>query len=74
VAAFSLVDLPIDPPTQADSSSVSIAPDVQSNERPFDGRVFVMILDDGSTAWDRTARTKNAARRFIEQHLGLTPP
>jgi VWFA-related protein len=70
VAAFSFVDLPIEPPTQAGSLAVSIAPDVQSNERRFDGRVFVMILDDLSTAWDRTARTKNAARRFIEQHLG----
>ena len=70
VSAFSLVDLPVDPPSQAQSSSVSIAPDVQNNERRFDGRVFVMIMDDDSTALDRTIRTKNAARRFIEQHLG----
>jgi VWFA-related protein len=67
VAAFSLVDIPT---SQAVSSSASIAPDVQSNERRFDGRVYVMILDDASTAPDRTARTKNASRRFIEQHLG----
>jgi len=67
LAAFSLVDIPT---SQAVSSSASIEPDVQSNERRFDGRVYVMILDDASTAPDRTARTRNASRRFIEQHLG----
>jgi VWFA-related protein len=69
VAAFSLVDLPIEPFSQV-SPSVSIEPDVRSNERRFDGRIYVMILDDSNTAPDRTARTRNAARRFIEQHLG----
>jgi VWFA-related protein len=70
VAAFSLVDIPIEASSQAVSSSVSIESDVQSNERRFDGRVYVMILDDLNTTSDRTSRTKNAARRFIEQHLG----
>jgi len=66
VAAFSLVDVPIEPSSQA----VSIEPDVQSNERRFGGRVYAMLLDDANTAPDRTSRTKNAARRFVEQHLG----
>src|SRR5262245_31229873 len=66
VAAFSLVDVPIEPQSQA----VSIEPDVRSNERRFSGRVYAMLLDDANTAPDRTSRTKNAARRFVEQHLG----
>src|SRR5687768_3691493 len=70
VAAFSLIDIPVEASSQAVSPSGSVEPDVQSNERRFDGRVYVMIVDDSSTTWDRTARTKNAARRFIEQHLG----
>ena len=70
VAAFSLVDIPIEPSSQTVASSVSIEPDVQSNERRFDGRVYVMILDDAGTGWDRTVRTRAAARRFIEEHLG----
>jgi len=45
IDAFSLIDIPIDQPV---SRSVPIAPDVQSNERPLDGRVYVMILDDAS--------------------------
>jgi VWFA-related protein len=70
IDAFSLIDIPIDPSRQPISPSVPIGPDVQSNERPFDGRVYVMILDDLNTRADRTARTRAAARRFIQEHLG----
>src|SRR5262245_60059624 len=59
VAAFTLVDIPVPPSGQAVSPAVSIAPDVQSNEHLFDGRVYVMILDDTNTDPHRTPRTKN---------------
>ena len=64
------MDIPIEPSSQPVSRSLPIEPDVQSNERRVDGRVYVMLLDDLNTHPDRTARTKNAARRFIERHLG----
>ena len=70
VTTFSLVDIPIEPSSQPVSRSSPIEPDVQSNERRVDGRAYVMLLDDLNTHPDRTARTKNAARRFIERHLG----
>ena len=70
VTTFSLVDIPIEPSSQPVSRSFPIEPDVQSNERRVDGRAYVMLLDDLNTHPDRTARTKNAARRFIERHLG----
>ena len=44
-------------------------PDVLSNERPFVGRIYTMILDDLHTAPSRAPRVKGAARRFIERHL-----
>src|SRR5262245_42534768 len=66
VAAFSLVDVPIEKSSQGGS----IEPDVHSNERRFSGRVYAMLLDDANTAPDLTARTKNAARQFVERHLG----
>jgi hypothetical protein len=40
IDAFSLIDIPIDPSRQLVSPPVPIGPDVQSNERPFDGRVY----------------------------------
>jgi Ca-activated chloride channel family protein len=70
IAGLSLIDVPTEPSPQPVAPAVAIEPDVQSNERRFDGRAYVMILDDDNTAPDRTARTKNAARRFVEQHLG----
>src|SRR5262245_23186649 len=70
VAAFSLIDIPIESSRPSDSDAIPIEPDVRSNERRADGRVYVMMLDDGGTRFDRTARTRAAARRFIEEHLG----
>jgi len=70
VTTFSLMDTPIEPSSQPVARSSPIEPDVQSNERRVDGRAYVMLMDDLNTHPDRTARTKNAARRFIERHLG----
>jgi VWFA-related protein len=70
IAAFSLIDIPIEPSASSASSAIPIAPDVRSNERRFDGRVYVMMLDDAGTRFDRGTRTKAAARRFIQDHLG----
>jgi VWFA-related protein len=70
IAAFSLIDIPIEPSRPSGSGAIPIEPDIRSNERRFDGRVYVMILDDAGTRSDRTARTRAAARRFIQEHLG----
>ena len=47
-----------------------IEPDVKTNERPFDGRVYVMVIDDLHTRFGRSARVKIAAKQFIERRLG----
>ena len=70
IAAFSVIDIPIEPSRPSASDAIPIEPDVRSNERRSDGRVYVMILDDFNTRSDRTARTRAAARRFIQEHLG----
>jgi VWFA-related protein len=70
VSTFSLVDIPIekfDPPL---NRARPIEPDVRSNRKAFDGRIFIIVLDDLNTAFSRTPRVKNAARQFIERHLG----
>ena len=51
-------------------ASRPIEPDVQTNEHPFDGRVYVMVIDDLHTRFGRTVRVKTAAKQFIEQRLG----
>src|SRR5258707_5843436 len=70
ISTFSLVDIPIERFDRPLFSPRPIERDVQSNERPFDGRVYVMILDDLHVAPMRTARVRTAARQFIERHLG----
>ena len=70
VTAFTQVDIPIEraEPAPLQATSV-IEPDVVTNARPFDGRVYVIILDDKHTAAFRTAQTKKAAEQFITRYM-----
>src|SRR3954469_24619836 len=70
ISTFSIVDIPVDKLQRPLFSAQAIEPDVMSNERPFDGRVYVMVVDDLHTYAGRTPRVRAAARQFIEQHLG----
>ena len=55
ISTFTLVDLPIEKLDRPLFAEAPIEPDVKSNERPFDGRVYVAILDDLHTDAHRTA-------------------
>jgi VWFA-related protein len=70
IAGLSFVDLPIDRTNRVSLPGGPVPPDIQSNERPFDGRVYVMVLDDLHVGADRTTSVKVAARQFIERYLG----
>ncbi|MEQ1869447.1 MAG: VWA domain-containing protein [Vicinamibacterales bacterium] len=67
---FALVDIPVDRATRPLFAAGPIEPDVRSNERPFDGRVYVMVLDDLHVAALRSQRVKEAAKQFIARNLG----
>lgn len=70
LTAFSMVDIPIeraDPPLFA---KTAIPPDVATNRTPFEGRVFVLVIDDLHTRGYRTIRTRSAARQFVERYVG----
>ena len=70
LTAFSMVDIPIehvDPPL---FSKTPIVPDVVSNRAPFEGRVFVLVMDDLQTRFTDTARARGAARQFVERFVG----
>src|SRR2546422_5760151 len=64
ITNFSLVDIPIERADRPLFAAQPIEPDVKSNARPFDGRVYVMVLDDLHTNFGRTQRVKIAARQF----------
>ena len=70
VTAFTQVDIPIERAEPAPlQATAAIEPDVVTNARPFDGRVYVIILDDKHTAAFRTAQTKKAAEQFITRYM-----
>ena len=70
ITTFSLVDIPVEKAQRPLGAALPIEPDVRTNERPFDGRVYVMVIDDLHTRFGRSARVKSAARQFIERSLG----
>ena len=70
VSAFTTVDIPIERADRPLFAASPIEPDVKTNERPFDGRVYVMVIDDLHTRFGRSQRVKLAARQFIERRLG----
>jgi len=69
VSAFTLVNIPIERAEKPLFAKRPIEPDVASNAKPFDGRVFVIVLDDLHTASFRSLLVRRAARQFIEEHM-----
>jgi VWFA-related protein len=65
LAGFELVSL-----ATAPLESVPVAPvDTRSNARPFDGRIYFIVLDDLHISPQRTNLARGIARRFIEQQV-----
>ncbi len=69
-AAFSLIDLPIERAPTPAGATEPVESDVRSSTHTFDGRIYVVLLDDLHTAFTRTQAVRDAARRFIQQYLG----
>jgi VWFA-related protein len=70
VSLFSLVDIPVVKPDAPLFSPTAIESDVRTNQREFDGRVYVIVLDDLHTSFARSPRVRAAAKQFIERYLG----
>ena len=70
ITNFTMVDIPVDKDSRPLFAASPIEPDVRTNEKPFDGRVYVMVVDDLHTRFGRSQRVKIAAKQFIERRLG----
>ena len=70
ITNFTMVDIPVERDNRPLFASSPIEPDVRTNEKPFDGRVYVMVIDDMHTRFGRSVRVKTAAKQFIERRLG----
>lgn len=68
VELFSLVDIPVERADRVLPDRPPIEPDVRINDR-FEGRMFVIVLDDLHTHALRSALVRRAAREFVERHM-----
>lgn len=70
ISTFAKVDIPIERAEAPLFSPAAIEPDVRSNAEPFDGRLYIIVLDDLHTNVLRSPLVRAAARAFIERNLG----
>src|SRR5512135_3086825 len=70
ITNFGLVRIPIERPEMPLFAKQPIEPDVQSNDKPFEGRVYLIVLDALHTSPMHTPRVRNAARKFIQNSIG----
>lgn len=70
VSIYTPVDIPVERSDRPLFRQSPIEPDVVSNAQPFEGRLYLIVLDDLQTNPMRSALVKAAAHRFIERHLG----
>lgn len=70
VTIFSFINLPVERAERPLFASKPIEPDVQTNIRAYDGRVYLIVLDDLHVHPLRSVQVKRAARQFVERYVG----
>jgi len=70
VSVFAPVDIPVERAERPLYRQTAIEPDVRTNAQEFDGRLFVLVLDDLHTNALRSQLVRRAAHEFIEQYIG----
>ena len=69
IDTFALVDVPFDKPQELVVEGRTVPPDTRTNRKPFDGRVYVIVLDDLDVSAMRSTPVRDAARRFVREHM-----
>jgi VWFA-related protein len=70
VSAFTLVDIPVERAVRPLFAAQPIEPDVKTNARPFDGRIYIVVLDDLHVQPLHTQMVRRVMRKFILEKLG----
>jgi VWFA-related protein len=69
IDTFSLVNLPVEKAQGVIVEGRPIPADTRTNRKPFDGRVYVIVLDDLDVSALRSVPVRDAARRFVREHM-----
>jgi VWFA-related protein len=67
--AFSLVDIPLERVDRPLYREDAVDPDVFTNERDFEGRIYLIVLDSYHVAPIRTTQAKRVARDFVLNYM-----
>ena len=70
IDTFSLVEIPLQRPDRFLVLNRPVSSGVRTNKRPFDGRLYVIVLDDQDISPMRTGIVRRTARQFIEKYFG----
>lgn len=70
VTNFGLVEIPVERAEAPLFVKQPIEPDVQSNIRPFEGRIYLIVLDEMHVRPMHTQWVRAAAKRFIRNTIG----
>lgn len=70
VSNFVAVNIPVTRSEQPLFTRQAIDPDVETNDQPFAGRVYVMVLDSAHTLPQNTNLMRVAAKKFVNEKLG----
>jgi VWFA-related protein len=67
VSAFERVDIPVSGPAAA--ARVAVLPDVRTNAAGVTGRIYLLVLDDVNTYFERSGYVQRTAREFVEKYI-----
>ncbi len=70
IDVFALVDIPLERADRPAYRPTPVEPDIITNERDFEGRVYVLVLDANHVRAEDSVLVKKAARQFIQQNMG----
>ena len=69
IDTFSLVEIPVEKSDEVVVEGRTIPADTRTNREPFAGRVYVIVLDDLDVSALRSTPVRDAARRFVREHM-----
>jgi VWFA-related protein len=70
IELFTEIDIPVEKPQRFLYSQRIIPPDTRTNRDAFQGRLYIIVLDDLHTNALRSALVKRAAKQFIDKNFG----
>ena len=70
IDVFTLVDIPLERADRPAYRPTAVDPDIVTNERDFEGRIYMLVLDANHVRPENTALVKKVATQFIQRNMG----